>query len=119
MSFYKNVPVTEWRVLDDDSLSDHRYVAFSVDIHQVQPIATVRTLPLNSHPGWSVKRRDPLAFASYVESHPLDISRGETLEIAAASTRTLDAYLLGACDSHTHSAARASRALKTPGLVFL
>jgi hypothetical protein len=39
-----------------------------------------------------------MEFASYLESHPLNIDCGDIIEFAKASAQSLDTYLIAACD---------------------
>jgi len=99
ITFTKNTVVTEWRVLPEDSLSDHQYLAFSVDVQESRPARAVMAAPPNVHPGWSVRKRDLLAFANYVETYPWTVTSADLPMHAAASSRALDDYLVGACDA--------------------
>ncbi|XP_060845167.1 uncharacterized protein LOC132924736 [Rhopalosiphum padi] len=96
VTWHKGLILSDWRVLESDSLSDHKYVCFGSHVEQQPP---QRHEPATVHRAWSVKRRDPLKFASYVEAHPLNLSCGDTVERAMASAQSLDAYLIEACDA--------------------
>jgi len=99
VTFAKNAEVADWRVLPDDSLSDHQYLAFSVDVQEPRSARQETAAPPNVHPGWSIRKRDPLAFANYVENHPLLVTNGDSPMHAVASSKALDDYLVGACDA--------------------
>ena len=99
VTFFKSVEIQDWRVMEEDSLSDHRYIFFAMVSHPEPQAVVDLALPARFHPGWSVKGRDPLEFAGYVESHPLNIECGDTVEMAVASAQSIDRYLTGACDA--------------------
>ncbi|KAE9533974.1 hypothetical protein AGLY_008710 [Aphis glycines] len=98
VTFAKNAAVTEWRVLPEDSLSDHQYVAFSIDAQELRPAHEPTAAALNG-PGWSVRKRDTLAFANFVGTHQLTLTDSDSPMHAAESSMALDEYLARACDA--------------------
>lgn len=98
VTFAKNAAVSGWRVLPEDSLSDHQYVAFSIDAQEQRPTHEPAAVSPNG-PGWSVRKRDPLAFANFVGTHPLTLTDGDSPTHAAESSMALDEYLARACDA--------------------
>ncbi|KAF0752518.1 Reverse transcriptase domain-containing protein [Aphis craccivora] len=69
------------------------------DARALRPAPAATSDSSNVHPGRSIKKRDPLAFTNHVETHPWKVTRGDTTEHAVDSARSLDQYLIEACDA--------------------
>lgn len=98
VTFSKNTNVTDWRVLEVDSLSDHMLVSFRSESRMLaaDPVEP----PSNELRGWAVRKRDDDALADYLTGSRLEVPTGDsTAANALASADALDGYLIGACEA--------------------
>jgi len=77
VTFSRGVGVCGWSVLDELNLSDHAYVAFSIDLQRAGPLPRWPQVdaPPGFHPGWALKKFDCESFYRHVTSRPLTLSR--------------------------------------------
>jgi len=116
VTFSRGVDIRDWAVLDELNLSDHAYVAFSVDPqsnnpHPGWPLADE---PAAGHPGWALKKMNLEAFYTYVTTNPL--TRGRRVEgvfSAEAAAESFDSYITEACNMSMPLRTPAPRGRKT------
>jgi len=98
VTFFRGLSMTSWRVLEADSLSDHRYVCFESPAEQCTP-------PYYAPPGavfrgWSVRKINDDSLVSYFRSRRPEIVEGPIgVEKALALAKGLDDFLIGACEA--------------------
>lgn len=98
LTFYRGLDLTEWRVSESESLSDHSYVCFSVDNRSQAP-ARVEMLA-DAHRGWSTKKLDTDALHHYLSTTRLEVAAVQaSTEKALSSAESLDTFLFGACEA--------------------
>jgi len=97
VTFYRGLILSDWRVLEADSLSDHAYVCFRSPAEQQPPPHDESAA---SHRGWSKRNRDDEALAQYFRSTRPETGEGPIgVTKALASAAGLDDFLRGACEA--------------------
>jgi len=103
VTFYRGLVVSDWSVLDAVSLSDHRYIEFTVSTNLLGlPSTPAAVSPEcdNISAGWSVKKLDGLALANFLESNMLDLPATDNQSgQAVAAAESINEFLTRACDA--------------------
>lgn len=95
ITFVRGFPplrVCNWRVLEDNSVSDHKYISFKITTDRPRVVGDHRPAVL---PGWSTRKLDVTALDSFLalEPNPYGIGDGSALRMATS----LGNYLAEAC----------------------
>lgn len=95
VTYSKNLQIHNWKVRDDEYLSDHAYVTFSTGLLPVpDPSGHPQAAPLR---GWSLKRVNLMALEDYVRNRLG--TEGTTRRTVQETAEVFDAYMTSACNA--------------------
>ena len=92
--------IADWKVLDEETLSDHRYIEFTVSQREKQGKETGRHNKIK-HPSWNTRKLDESKLRLFLEETRLmdELNWVETPETTETLAKTTRSKMIAACDA--------------------